>query len=143
MEVSTRKNRRKEKTITETKKLERPRRARPEVVLIKPAEAVSYAEFLKNLSEHVKPVKMGVIILGVRERRSKDLLVELQCSKESRGRLHPVLEGIIIATRSVLHLIPKIEIEITDIDPNTEADDVEGTSSGFIDHGSEVKLKCL
>ena len=58
---------------------------RPEVVLMKPAERVSYPAFLKELRKHVKPVELSVIIQGIRKRRSKDLLGKLKYSKEDRG----------------------------------------------------------
>ena len=131
----------KEKIIPEAKKLERPRRARSEVVLVKPAERVSYAAFLKELRKHVKPVELSVIIHGIRKRRSKDLLGKLEYSKEDRGWPDSAIKEIIIGSRSVRHLISKIEVEIANIEPSTEAKDVEGTVSGFVDHGSEVKLK--
>ena len=48
---------------------------------------MSYAAILKDLKKRVKPKKLGITVQGFRETRSKDLLVELKCSKEDRGRL--------------------------------------------------------
>ena len=85
--VPARKSLRKKKPKPEAKKPDWKRRARPEAVLIKLTEGVSYAAILKDLKKHVKPDKLGVTVHGIRETRSKDLLVELKCSKEGRWRL--------------------------------------------------------
>ena len=58
----------------------------PEVVLVKPAERVSYAAILKDLRKHFKPDILGVSVHGIRETCSKDLLVEIKCSKKGRGQ---------------------------------------------------------
>ena len=79
MEVPTRKNLRKQKPKREAKKPEWPRRARPEAVLIKPAKDVSYAAILKGPNKRVKPEELGVTVQGIKETRSKDLLVGLKC----------------------------------------------------------------
>ena len=63
VDVLTRKNLRKQKTKPGVKKLERPRRARPEAVLIKPAEGVSYAAILKDLIKHVKPDERTYVLI--------------------------------------------------------------------------------
>ena len=71
----------------ETRKPERPKRVRSESVLIKPVEGVSYAVTLKTLESRVNPEELWVMISGVRETRSKDLLVEVKCAVNDRGRL--------------------------------------------------------
>ena len=110
-------------------------------MLIKSTEGVSYAAILKDLTKHVKPDELGVTVHGIRETRSKDLLVELKCSKEGRGRLDTFLKEVIGASGTVRHLIPRIEVEIADIEPSIEADDVENAVRGFFDHGLELELK--
>ena len=71
-------------------------------------------------------------------------MVELKCSKEDRGWLDSALKEVIAASGTVRHLIPRIEVELVDIDPSIEAEDVEDAVRGFFDHGSELELKvCL
>ena len=53
--------------------------------------------------------------------------------------LDSAFKEVIGANGSVRHLISKIEVGITDIDPSTDADDVEGAVRGFFDHGSELE----
>ena len=125
MKVPAKKSLRKKKPKPETKKPDRPRRARPEEVLIKPTEGVSYAAILKDLKKHVKPDELGVTVHGIREARSKDLLVELKYSKDGRGRLDTALKEVIGASGTVRHLIPRIEVEIADAEPSIEAEGVE------------------
>ena len=61
MEVPARKNLQKKKPKLEAKKPDWPRRARPEAALIKPAEWLSYATFLKDLKKQVKTDELGLI----------------------------------------------------------------------------------
>ena len=56
--------------------------------------------------------------------RSKDLLVELKCSTKSRERLDTAFKEVVGARGMVRHLIPRIEVEITDLEPTIEAEDV-------------------
>ena len=94
MEVLTRKNLWKQKPIPETKKPEWPRRPCPEAVLIKLAKKVSYVAILKDVKKRVKPEELGNIVQGIRETRSKDLLMDLKCSKEDRGWLDSVFKEV-------------------------------------------------
>ena len=77
-------------------------------MLIKPAEGVSYAAILKDLKKHVKSDKLGVTVHGIREARSKELLVKQKCSKEGRGRIDTALKEVIGASVIVCNLIPTL-----------------------------------
>ena len=68
-------------------------------------------------------------------------MVELECSKESRGWLDSALKKVVSASGSVHHVISRIEVEIVDIDPSTEAEDVGKAVRGFFDHGSKLELR--
>ena len=61
-----------------------PSHARPKAVLIKPAEGMSYASILRKLKKRVNPDELGATVQGIRETRSKDLLVELKFSQKDR-----------------------------------------------------------
>ena len=75
------------------------------------------------------------------ETRSKDLLVELKCSKEARARLDSAFKKTFGASGSVRHIILRFEVEIADIDPSTDAENVEKTERVSFDHGLELELK--
>ena len=60
---------------------------RSKAILIKPSEGVSYAAILKNLKSRVNPDELGAKIRAIRETRTKDLLVELECKAEDRVKL--------------------------------------------------------
>ena len=92
-------------------------------MLIKPADGVRYAKSWKNLKMHVKPDNLGLKVHVIRETRSKDLLVELKCSKEGRGQLNSTLKEVICSRGTVFHLIPRTEVVVTDIEPISEAED--------------------
>ena len=55
-----RKKKKKEKKLSRT--LEESRRARPEAVLIKPAEGMSYASILRELKKRVNPDELGATV---------------------------------------------------------------------------------
>ena len=102
---------------------------------------MSYAAILKNLKKPVKPEELGVTFQGIRETRSKDLLVELKYSKDDRERLDSAFKEVVGASGSVRQLIPRIEVEIADIDPSTDTEDVEETGRDFFDHESDPELE--
>ena len=143
VEVPNRKNLRKKKK--QEKKLSRMqekfRRARPETVLIKPAEGMSYASILRGLKKRVNPDELGATVQGIRETRSKDLIVELKCSKKDRERLDTAFKEAVGASGIVRHLIPRIEVEIADLDPSIEAGDVEEAVRGFFEQDSEIEFR--
>ena len=112
MKFPTMKNLRKKKH-----KPEWLRRARPEVVLVNSTEEVSYAAILKVPKKRVQSDELGLTVQGIRQMRSMDLLVELKCFKEGRGRLDTTLK------------------------PSIEDEDVEAAVRGFFDHGTELELK--
>ena len=68
---------------------------------------------------------MGVTVQGIRETHSKDLLEELKCTKEDRGRRDTAFKEDIGVSGTVCHLIPRIEVEIAYLETSTEAKDVE------------------
>ena len=80
-----RKKKKKEKKLSTTP--EKSLRARPEAVLIKPAEGMSYASILRELKKRVNPDVLGATVQGIRETRFKELLVKLKCSTKRRQEL--------------------------------------------------------
>ena len=110
-------------------------------MLIKPTERVSYAAILKDLKKRVKPDEMGITGQGIRETRSKDILEELECSKKDRGRLGTAFKEAIGASGSVHHLIPRIEVEIVDLEPTIEVKDVEDAVRSLFDKEPELELR--
>ena len=91
---------------------------------MKPSEGVSYATILKNLKSRVNPEELGITIGGIRETRTKDLLVEIKCDAKDRVRLDSAFCEVIGETRFVRHLVPTGEVDILDIDPTTEAEEI-------------------
>ena len=79
-------------------------------------QRINYAAILKNIKVHVNPEELGVTVGGIRENRSKDLLVEVKCGTRNRGRLDSAFHNVVIETISIHHLLPMVEVEILDID---------------------------
>ena len=102
---------------------------------------MSYADILKGFKKFVKSDELGDTVQGIKETRSKELLVKLKCSKVGRGRLDTDLKQVIGASGTVRHFILKIEVETTDIEHSIDAEDVEDAIRGFFDHGSELELE--
>ena len=73
----------KKKKKKPSRRPKKSRCARPEAVLVKPAEGMSYAIILLELKKRVNPDELGATVQGIRETRSKDLLVKLKYSTKS------------------------------------------------------------
>ena len=80
--------------------------------------------------KQVKSEQLGVTFQGIRENRSKNLLVDLKRSAENRQRQNPAFSEVVGASGSVHHLISRIELEVTDINPNIQIQDVEEAIRG-------------
>ena len=101
---------------------------------------MSYVFILRELKKSFNPEELGATVQGIRETRSKDLLVELKCSTKSRGRLDTAFKEAVGSRGTVRHLIPRIELEISGLDPSIEAGDVEEAVRGFFEQKSEIEL---
>ena len=102
---------------------------------------MSYATILRELEKRVNPEELGATVQRVRKTRSKDLLVELKCSTKSGGRLDTAFKEVIGARGTVRHLIPRIEVEIADLEPTIEAEDAEDAVRSFFDQEPELELR--
>ena len=102
---------------------------------------MSYASILRELKKRVNPDELGVTVQGIRETCSKDLLVEMKCSTKSRGRLDTAFKEVIGARGTVQRLIPLIEVEIADLEPTIEAEDVEDAVKSFFDQEPKLDLR--
>ena len=119
VKVPIKKNLCKKKPKPVPRKPERSKRASSKAVVIKPSKGVRCAAIMKNLKSRVNPEELGVVIGGIRETRTKDLLVEVKCTAKDRGRLD-------FAFRHV------VEVENLDIDPTAEADEVAEAVRGSL-----------
>ena len=69
------------------------------------------------------------------------MIVELKCSKKARERLDTAFKQAVGASETVRHLIPRIEVEISDLDPSIETGDVEVAVRGFFEQDSEMEFE--
>ena len=122
--VPTRKNLQKRKRKKAERTPKRHSHARPEAVIMKPVEGMSYALILRDLKKRVNPNELGATVQGIRETHSKHLLVKLKCSKNDRERLDTAFKEAVGNSGAVRHLIPRIEVEISDLVAGIEAGDV-------------------
>ena len=102
---------------------------------------MSYATILRELKKRVNPDELGATVQGIRETRSKDLLVKLKCSTKSREKIDTAFKEVVGARGTVRHLIPRIKVEIADLEPTIEAGDVEDAFRNYFDQGSELELR--
>ena len=102
---------------------------------------MSYASILRDLKKSVNPEELGATVQGIKETRSKDLLVELRWSTKSKGRLDTAFKEAVGSRGTVRHLIPRIEVEISDLDPSIEAGDVAEAVRGFFEQDSEMEFR--
>ena len=61
--------------------------------------------------------------------------------KKSRGRLDTAFKEVTGARGTVRHLIPRIEVEIADLEPTIEAEDVNDTVRSLFDEEAELDLR--
>lgn len=108
---------------TRTKK-EPLRRARPEAVLVKPAQGQSYAQVLKDLKSKIEPGTLGVKVKGIRKTRNGDVLIEVQGETEGRNKLSSAIRGVVGGKGNVRELVPRTEVEILDLDEITEEGEI-------------------
>ena len=66
--------------------------------------------------------------------------MELKCYTKNRGRLYIAFKEVIGARGTVRHLIPWIEVEIADLEPAIEAEDVKDAVRSFFDQEPELEL---
>ena len=97
---------------------------------------MSYASILRGLNKRVNLDELGSTVQGIRETRSNDLIVELKCSKKDRERLDTAFKEAVGASGTVRHLIPRMEVEIADLDL-----DVEEAVRGFFERDSEMEFR--
>ena len=76
-----------------------------------------------------------------KNRARKTFSWSLNFPRSAKSALDSAFKEVISASGSVRHLISRIEVEIADIDPSTETEDIEESVRGFFDHGSELELK--
>ena len=84
VEVPNKKDIRKKKGKKPSKTPEKPRRVRPEAMLVKPAERMSYASILRELKKRVNPDELGATVQGIRETRTKHLHLTGPCTGKPR-----------------------------------------------------------
>ena len=102
---------------------------------------MSCASILRGLKKRVNPDELGATVQGIRETRSKELIVELKCSKKDRERLDSTYKEAVGASGTVRHLIPRIEVEIADLDPSIEAGYVEEAVRGFFEQDLDMEFR--
>ena len=82
------------------------------------------------------------MIGGIRETRTKDLLVDVKCAMKDRGRLDSAFRYVVGETGSVRHLVPTVEVKILGIDPTRKAKEVAEAVQSCLkeETASEVKV---
>ena len=61
--------------------------------------------------------------------------------KEGRGWLNSAFQEAIVVSGTVRHLISRIEVEITDLDPSIKREEVEEAVREFCQQGPEIELR--
>ena len=67
--------------------------------------------------------------------------MELKCSTKSRKKIDNAFREVVGARGTVRHLIPRIEVEIADLEPTIEAEDVEDAVRNYFGQGPELELR--
>ncbi|KAJ8975986.1 hypothetical protein NQ317_016232 [Molorchus minor] len=98
------------------KETARPKKAKPEAILIKPTEGRSYAQVLGELRQKVNTAESKTDIMTVRRTRAGDVLIELDTKATGGAQLCESLRGAFAGSATVRTLKPKVTVEIRDLD---------------------------
>ena len=109
-----------------TKKKEK-KGTKPDAIVLKPADGKSYADILSTIRKAVKPEESGVEIRSIRQTRAGQVLLEL---KEGNSVTRTAFsDALREATGNdctvVRELVPRVVLEIRDLDSCTSSEEVE------------------
>ncbi|KAJ8977407.1 hypothetical protein NQ317_003188 [Molorchus minor] len=107
------------------KETARPKKAKPEAILIKPTEGRSYAQVLGELRQKVNTAESKTDIMTVRRTRAGDVLIELDTKATGGAQLCESLRGAFAGSATVRTLKPKVTVEIRDLDCLTTEEEVK------------------
>ncbi|KAJ8980479.1 hypothetical protein NQ317_013232 [Molorchus minor] len=107
------------------KETARPKKAKPEAILIKPTEGRSYAQVLGELRQKVNTAESKTDIMTVRRTRAGDVLIELDTKATGGAQLCESLRGAFAGSATVRTLKPKVTVEIRDLDCLTTEEEVQ------------------
>lgn len=116
--------------------LRRKERPRPEAILISLIEGKKYADVLRDIKANVKPDDMGIKVSSIRETRKGGILVELSAKPEDKSRFSSALKAAVGEKGKVRSLVPRAEVDIRDLDPTTEKEEIKSALEAAL----EIKL---
>ena len=105
----------KKRTSPKTK-VEVKKRAMTEAIVLKPSDGKTYAEILSGIKGRVNPSDHAAEIKSIRRTRTGDVLLELKTVGENNNSLADALKSAVGETASLSSLIPRVKLEIRDID---------------------------
>lgn len=123
------------------KKKEPQRRARPETVLIIPAEGSRYAEVFRNLKQKVKPDTLDFKIRAVRKTKEGEVLIEMGPADDGRSKLSSAIKEAVGVGGSVRELVSRMEDEVLDPEAITYVKEVMNTVQKQFDGQAAVHVK--
>ena len=99
-------------------------RRRPEALIIKVSENLSYSDALKTLRTKINPDDTGTEIRSVRKTAKGDVLIELEGQAEIKKEFRAAVVGAFGNPLAVANLVPRTSVEIRDLDDLTTEDEV-------------------
>lgn len=114
-------------------------KARRSAISIKPGANKSYSEVLKDIKDRIDPDKIGAEIRAIRQTRDGQVLMELGRTADAE-KLSAALVTALGTSGTVRSLVPKISVEIRDLDCLTEKEDVEKALKRDFQETGELKV---
>ena len=97
----------------------------------------------KTAQRATQVARPSITVQGIRETRSKGLLVEIGCAAKDRDRLDSVFWDVVGEQGTVHHLVPIIQVKILDLDPTTEEAQAEVAVRSFLQEDPSVEAKVM
>jgi hypothetical protein len=114
---------------------------RPEALLIKTGEDLSYAQALGEIRKNVNPQELKTEIKSVRRTRMGDVLLELGSDTSNKAKFCEALRNALGTTATVRNLEPRTTLEIRDLDSySTEAEVEEAVKKNLKEFTGALKV---
>lgn len=124
-----------------TKKRKSRNRRRPEALVIKVSDSLSYSEVLKSLREKMKHGDTGTEIRSIRKTMKGDVLLELEGTAEISKEFREAVEGAVGNSQVVTGLAPRASVEIRDLDDlTTEAEVKQALEARLQGKGGDITV---
>lgn len=116
-------------------------RKKPDALVIRVSETLTYSDVLKKLREKVKPEDTETEIRSIRKTMRGDVLLEIGGNSEVSEEFQATIKNAIGEPEAVMNLTPRSSIEIRDLDDLvTEVEVRKALEEKLVEKGGDLKI---